>query len=215
MTTEQKFTNVFSNAAFLFRAVTISAPGNGIIFATDPQIANVQGVFPMPLPTQGDAVNQISGNKFIYQFADVRFTCQPSVDATAPWVQSMVRLVVATERQSTSAINTNLWVDQPGGIGSNFQVPINTRFWKINLDKIFPIISGFVPATVAGAQGAYYSGTKSSMKSFRFIIPFKQLADITTANWAPERRTYIIIMTHQDLVYSIENANYRMYFKDP
>lgn len=137
------------------------------------------------------------------------------INQQVTWTQDTFRLMVVTERLATSAINTNLWTSYTGNFASNMSVPINTRFWKIHLDKTMPINSGFTPAGVAGTIASHFQTASSPEKSWKFIIPFKQLANILVANWVPERRTYVIGMTRFADTYSITNINVRTYFKDP
>lgn len=222
MRTEQKFLNVSNGGAFAFPRISAANPSLGIVMATDSQIVNLQGAFPMPLPAQGVDVNQITGNKFIYQFIDLRFQTAPVSDpAVTVWNQDTVRFIVVSERQNTSAINNNLWVAYTAGQASNISVPINTRYWKIHLDKAFYISSGQVPAQILPIIGggiaipAYSQTLASPVKSWRFVIPFRQNANILVANWAPEKRTYVIMMTSLANTYQILNLNCRSYFKDP
>lgn len=216
MKTEQKFLNVYDNTLTFYPQITTANPSAGIVMATDSTIANLQGNIPMPLPIAGTAVNQITGQQFIYQFIDLRFDISPSADPAFPWVDDIVRLIVVTERMETSAINLNLWASYNGAYASSIMTPINTRMWRIHLDKMMPVQSGWMTGgTVANPTLSQYISNRSNIKTFRFVIPYRQLANILVANWAPQRRTYVIAMTRGVTTMVIRNMNCRSYFKDP
>lgn len=213
--TETKFTHISSQGVVALRQITTVNPSASIIAVTDGAIANVQGLVMMPLPTQGVGVGQIIGNKWIYKMLDCRFSITPGDVNLTTAKNILVRIMVVTERMQTSDVDVNLFVNYTAGFCTNFHVPINTRFFKIHLDKTFNLMTGITPASAAGTFAQYNQTIVSPAKHFKFIIPFKQMGNLLVANWRPEKRTYIIGMTDVINGATLSNTNLRAYFIDP
>lgn len=215
--TEIKFLNA---AATNGVAVTQISAGQSIILATDPTVNSMFGAPNFINPTTGTGASQVIGNKWIWKMIDLRFVVAPNLDS--PTVSDMYRIMVVSERMATSDINLNLYVDyNVNGFARGINTPINTRFWKIHLDKQVGFTTGYVPQTINKLlanevmQIAHNWGPYKPPQPYKFIIPFRHQANNLVANWTPERRMYVLIASAGLTTTVVSNMNTRLYFIDP
>lgn len=142
---------------------------------------------------------------------DIRFNLSPATGTQ--FETDHLRLMVVTERNNNSNVATNLYTNYTLGLPTNDTVPIDTKYWKIHMDKYYQFSSGQVP--INSGTVAYRLTQKTKNRCYRFIIPFKQLANVRTANWRPEQRTYILATTGNNATMLIDDTSIRYYFIDP
>lgn len=197
-----------------------------LIWTSDSQKLNISGIQFNPNPQASVSFQGgISGTQWQYCGVDLRFivnTRNSSLSSTHN--NNILRLLVLQNRDAFAGM-----VPSSANMPVNFTDVVNTKVWKVMMDKTFPWSTGYMgwtvtnnaPTTPNTSGGSFTPSTP--MKEFRFKIPFRCLARYPTgafnaapaAQWCNDHNIYVFLFarfTCPDILYNCVMA--RIYFKD-